>query len=128
MFYCSSFFTIIYSWVILKGEKGFVQTASYNQVTKNVTNQNNIPVLNVRQQRYIRYNDRFHDYFTPWKYLYVALSQVSATFCSNLCMDHEECVSFFHTTNTYSAQNCYLNNHTLRMDQSITLQLSLIHI
>ena len=107
--------SFVLHWVISLN-KGLTEASSYSLVNKTVTN-NGKPILSVEQQRYSRkFNTIFNDAMISWSYLYTATSPVSVDLCSNLCMDHPECVSFFYDTKQSANPNCFLNRQALRSD------------
>ena len=105
-----------FHWIILSLNYGLTEASSYNLANTTIT-KNGRPVLAVKQQRFSRkLNTTFNNAMISWSYLYTALSPVSVYFCSNLCMDHDECVSFFYKTDPSANPNCFLNSQVLRSD------------
>ena len=105
----------VFPWIILLNN-GRTEASQYSLVNKTVTKDGK-PILSVEQQRYSRkYNTTFNDEIISWSYLYTATSPVPVYMCSNLCMDHPECVSFFYNTIQGANPNCFLNSQALRSD------------
>ena len=109
-------FIINSSWLLLQ-KNVFTDASSYSLANKNITDSDNKPILNFQQQRYIRYYNKFFDEIkVQWQFLYTAISRLTVAACSSLCMDNNECVSFFYDKNLGAEPNCYLNSKALRSD------------
>ena len=112
----SSIVTILVIAVIANSIPSTKASSHSRLVNTTITNDGK-KVLRVEQQRFSRkYDTHFNDAKIQWSYLYTALSPVSVYFCSNLCMDHDECVSFFYKTDPSANPNCFLNSQVLRSD------------
>ena len=101
---------------VITSNNGLTEPSSRSLVNTTISH-NGRQVLQFEQQRYSRkLNTHFNELKIQWSYLYITTAPISVTFCSSLCMDHPECVSFFYNKNHGGNPNCFLNSQALRSD------------